>query len=150
MPEVKFSVEAQSINHARTEVRVGDFVIQYDEPQRIGGTNTGPTPLQYMLGAAASCLNATGFYIAREMGITIRSIKSRVEGSLDTLGYTGRDNNVRAGLNSITLTLDVDSDEPMDRLQEWMSQVKTRCPVSDNLMNPTPMNIVINTGKTGL
>ncbi|MCE1246774.1 MAG: OsmC family protein [Firmicutes bacterium] len=143
MPEVKFSVEAKSINHARTEARVGGFVVQYDEPERIGGTNTGPTPLQYMLGALAACFNATGYMVAKEMGFRIHSLESKIEGSLNTLGYTGKDKNTRAGLSSIKLTVDMNSDADSETTEKWLEQVKTRCPVSDNLANITPIEVVI-------
>lgn len=58
---IKVLVSAESVG-ARTQVkdepeRKHTFV--FDEPTKVGGTDTGPSPLQGVLGALAGCENAT-------------------------------------------------------------------------------------------
>ena len=68
MAVVVFSVEADSVSKTRIDVSVGNHVFSIDEPTRLGGTDAGPNPVKYMLGALAGCLNVVGHMIAREMG----------------------------------------------------------------------------------
>jgi uncharacterized OsmC-like protein len=89
-------------------------------------------------------MNATGFMIAKEMGFEIRSIKTKLEGSLNPLGYMGKSKDTRAGLGGIKVILDIDASASEETLKQWKEQVSARCPVSDNLFNSTPIEILIN------
>ena len=43
----------------RTEVQAGSHLFAADEPVALGGTGTGPTPYELLLGALASCMAMT-------------------------------------------------------------------------------------------
>lgn len=53
-------VEANRESPTRTTVETRSFELVVDEPEAQGGTNTGPSPLEYLLAAQAGCLNVTG------------------------------------------------------------------------------------------
>lgn len=67
-----------------------------DEPERLGGTDTGLNPLEYLLATLAGCPNGLGHAVAREISFILNS---------------------------------------------WAEAIEARCPVSDNLINPTPIRI---------
>ena len=43
----------------RVEVRAGGHAFAADEPVAVGGTDAGPTPYEYLLGALSSCMAMT-------------------------------------------------------------------------------------------
>ncbi len=98
MADVTIAVEAQSLSKTRTDVSVRDLVFSVDEPERLGGTNTGPNPVEYLLGSLAGCLSYIGHLVAREMGFEIQSMRMHIEGNLDPLAYLG------AGLLLVAVT----------------------------------------------
>jgi uncharacterized OsmC-like protein len=42
------------------------------------------------------------------------------------------------------VTINVDSDATPERLETPRAEVEARCPVSDNIANATPVNIVLS------
>ena len=141
MSDVVFTVEASTVNSTRVDVCAGGHAFSIDEPARMGGTDAGPNPVEYLLGALAGCLNVTGHVVAKEMGFTIESMDIRLEGNLDPLVFMGKKLGVRAGFKEIHVWIDMKSDAGEETLEQWAQAVETRCPVSDNLRNSTPLKI---------
>jgi uncharacterized OsmC-like protein len=126
---------------ARSTTEAGAFKIFMDEPVELGGRNGAPSPLDFILAAHAGCLNYMTFFIAKELGIPVSGTEITVRGSLDPAKFAGTDRSVRAGYQSLEVTIHVKSTANADQLAKLKSEVEARCPVSDNLANPTPVNI---------
>jgi uncharacterized OsmC-like protein len=94
--------------------------------------------------AHGTCLNYMTFFIAKELGIEVRSTEIDVQASLDPAKFAGTDRSVRAGYQSIEVTINVDADATPDQLTKLREEVEARCPVSDNIANATPVNIVLS------
>ncbi len=143
MPNVKFGVTAKSGNSTKTEVVARGFKITIDEPENLGGTNAGANPVEYVLAALSGCLNVVGHLIAKEMGFKLNSLEIALEGDLDPAKFTGKSANGRAGYNEIRVTMKPDTDADKATLEKWLKAVENRCPVSDNISNPTPLHITL-------
>jgi uncharacterized OsmC-like protein len=128
---------------ARSTTEAGAFKIFMDEPVELGGRNGAPSPLDFILAAHAGCLNYMTFFIAKELGIPVSGTEITVRGSLDPAKFAGTDRSVRAGYQSLDVTIHVKSTANADQLAKLKSEVEARCPVSDNLANPTPVNITL-------
>ncbi|WP_144922157.1 OsmC family protein [Halorubrum salsamenti] len=138
---------------ARTELKDGmqvhaetrhfEFVV--DEPESLGGTDAGPNPVEYLLGALGGCLSITGRVVADEMGIEVVELKLDLEGDLDPAKFQGADVDARAGFQEIRASVQAelrskDGDHVDDDTRdEWLDRVERRCPVSDNLAGETPI-----------
>jgi len=74
----------------RSEARVRDFgPIVSDEPGALGGTDTGPNPVEQVLAALGNCL-AVGYAAnASAAGIEIRDMRIELEGDLDLHTFLG-------------------------------------------------------------
>ena len=66
-----------------------------------------------------------------------------MEGDLDPAKFTGKSMDGRAGYSEIRVTLKPDTDADKETLDKWIKAVESRCPVSDNISNPTPLHIVL-------
>ena len=126
---------------ARSTTSVHAFKIFMDEPEELGGRNGAPSPLDFVLAAHAGCLNYMTFFIANEMGIPVTGTRISLEASLDPGGFTGAIVGVRPGYRGIRATIEVATTAEGDAVDRLRRAVEARCPVSDNLQNPTPVAI---------
>ena len=143
MADVTIAVEATSLSKTRADVNVRDLTFSIDEPERLGGTNTGPNAVELLLASLAGCLNVLGYMVAKEMGFEIRSMQMRVQGNLDPLVYLGKKSGVRPGFKDIGVAIDIDSTASPELLAKWARAIEARCPVSDNLGQATPLSISV-------
>jgi uncharacterized OsmC-like protein len=143
LSDLKFSVVGYSESTTRVAVKARDFTMIVDEPPMLGGQDKGPNPVEYILGAVVGCLNVTAHLIAKEMNITINSLEIKASGSLNPDRLFGKTTDERAGFKGIDIDFIVDADADAQTLESWLTQVKSRCPVSDNLSNITPVALAL-------
>ncbi|SIQ16080.1 Uncharacterized OsmC-related protein [Alkalispirochaeta americana] len=141
MSDITFSVTATAASPTRTDVEARNFSLVLDEPPSLGGTDSGPNPVEYELASLAGCLNVTGHVVAREMGITIESLTMTLSGALNPARFMGQSDADRAGFKGITVDMKVSSSADAATLEKWRDTVESRCPVSDNLVNGTTVAI---------
>lgn len=123
-------------------VRGMAFVI--DEPEAAGGANEGPTPVEYLLGALAGCMSITARAAAKELGIQIFSLGIGIEGDLDPARFLGQPTQSRSGYREIRAVITADTSADAETRQRWLRMIEARCPVGDNLQNPTPVKITMS------
>jgi len=130
----KYELTASRLSPQRAEVSTGDaeFVVGKDV-----------NPVEYLLGSVVGCLNATGTMVAREMDIDIESLEATIEGAVNYATYRGEAVDDRAGLQGIEVTLSVETAGDAD-LDAWLSRVKDRCPVTDNVENETGVDVSLD------
>jgi uncharacterized OsmC-like protein len=141
MYTARIKTTGDSMARSMTDVR--NFKVFADEPPELGGRDGAPSPLEYILVAHGTCLNYMTFFIARELGIHVKSTEIEVEASLDPAKFAGTDRSVRAGYQAIKVNIKVDADATPDQLARLREEVEARCPVSDNIANATPVSIAL-------
>ncbi|MFN3283270.1 MAG: OsmC family protein [Pseudothermotoga sp.] len=142
--DIKFSVTARSETPTRVEVKARNFTIYVDEPPQLGGEDKGANPVEYVLAALAGCLNVVAHLAAREMGITLQELSIEIQGTLNPAKFQGKSYQERAGYKQIDVLINAKTDADEQTLAKWLKVVEERCPVSDNLANPTPLRITFN------
>lgn len=145
MNDMKVRVNAQSESATKTVIKARKFQFIVDEPAELGGTNEGPNPVEYILGAFAGCLSVMAHLIAKEMNIELRSLKLDISGLLNPARLFGKSFDERAGFKEISVVIKADTDADEATLQKWIEAIEDRCPVSDNLQHVTPVNIALKT-----
>ena len=65
----------------RTEMLANGFNLTADEPLKVGGSNTGPTPYDYLAAALASCTSMTLRMYADRKKWALETVKTRVRHS---------------------------------------------------------------------
>ena len=139
MAMMTFSVEAHSESPTKTVAKARGFDMIIDEPEELGGSNEGPNPVEFMLGSLSGCLNVVCHMIAEEMGFELRGVKISLEGQLNPERLFGSCMDERAGYQNISVRITPDTDADEETLKTWLKAVEGRCPVSDNVCNPTPV-----------
>ena len=137
MSDITFNVKGESHSPAKFIANTGKFQLVIDEPATLGGTDEGPSPVEYILAGLAGCLNVVGHIVAKELGFTIDTLKIEVTGNLNPDRLLGVSNTERAGFKKIDIKLIPETDAPIEVLVDWLKIVQDRCPVKDNLMNST-------------
>ena len=145
MPDITFAVNGVSKNATETSVMARSFNFTVDEPPSLGGADAGPNPVEYLLGALSGCLNVVAHMIAKELGFTIESLDIHVEGTMDPSGFMGANPSVRSGFKSVKAVLNVKSNASDKQLDEWLTMIESRCPVSDNIGQKTPLHVTWET-----
>lgn len=141
MADISFSVKAHSENPTKTVVKARSFQMIIDEPADLGGTNDGANPVEYVLAALSGCLNVMCHVVARELNINLRGLEIELAGRLNPDKLFGKETSDRAGYKEIDVVINPDTDADRATLEKWLEVVESRCPVSDNLNNPTPVHI---------
>ncbi|MEW6756240.1 MAG: OsmC family protein [Candidatus Latescibacterota bacterium] len=123
----------------KTESRVRGHVVLIDQPKELGGTDTGPTPLEYLFCSLAGCITTIGRIVAHQQKIALRGMEVRVSGALDVNTLLGKSQETRAGFTGITVQVRLDADLTAEQKRAFLRQVDERCPVSDNVRQLTPL-----------
>jgi uncharacterized OsmC-like protein len=139
-----YAVTAESRTETHTVVEARAFTFSVDEPSEVGGTNAAPTPVEYLLGGLAGCLNVVGHQVAEEQGLTVRTIEIDLEGEIDPRKFLGEAEEPRPGYQSLSVFLSIDTDADDAELAAWLETVEERCPVSDNIANETPLSLSVD------
>jgi uncharacterized OsmC-like protein len=122
-------------------------VVDSDHPEVLVGQDEGPTPVEYLLHAIASCLTAGIANIAAARGVRLTRVSSTVEGDIDLLGGLGLSGgSVRNGYEEVRVTFHVEGDADDETLRAIVEQSRRRSAVYDALTNPTPVVIDVVTG----
>jgi uncharacterized OsmC-like protein len=146
MPDVaatKWSAEVQWNGGFRSEARIRDFAsAKSDEPVQLGGTDTGPNPVEQVLAALGNCL-AVGYAAnATAAGITIKNMTINVEGDLDLHAFLGLKPG-NAGFSNISVRVNIDSDATPQALQALHDKVVSTSPVGHTLNRAVPLEVQI-------
>jgi uncharacterized OsmC-like protein len=120
---------------------VRGFTFAIDQPESHGGTDAGPNPVELVLSSLAGCMNVVVHMVAAEQDVNIRGLRLTVEGDLDPSRLMGSLTDSRSGFSGIALTAEVDSDASAEEIDEVLRIAESRCPVADNLNNPTPLTL---------
>ncbi len=110
-----------------TEVRIREFGFRTDEPVAIGGTNSAPTPMEFIAGAVNGCVTVVVETVAKELGIPIERIETATTAHMDVRGFRGTAD-VSPHFQDCTLEVRVDTPAAATALADLVAQVERRCP----------------------
>ena len=117
------------------------FVFDADHPAVLVGHDNGPTPVEFVLCALASCLTAGLANIAAARKITLQEVRSTVSGDIDLNGILGLDPDVRNGYQQVNVRFEIKADAPADVVRELVEQSRRRSAVYDIITNGVPVAI---------
>jgi len=111
----------------QVQTDAGKFRLILDEPESLGGTDLGMSPVEALLCALGACQSIVAASFAKKQGIRFEEFSVELEGDMDT--------KVRKGFEEIRYQMHFKSEEPLEKLQEFAAFIESRCPVGDCLQN---------------
>jgi putative redox protein len=114
----------------RCRVAAGGFDLVVDEPERSGGTGTGPMPTEYLLAAMASCYALALAWAAEKRGITLPGLAVTATGTYD-------------GPRFSRLQLNVESGAPLDVIEQLVAPALRVCYVSNTIADSPPIEVTV-------
>jgi uncharacterized OsmC-like protein len=119
------------------------FTYDADHPEVFASEDNGPTPVEFVLVALASCLTAGVAAVAQNRDIQLNSVKATLEGDLNVLGILGADPDVRNGYKEIRVHYDIDADASPEDIEALVAQSQKRSAVFDVITNPTNVTVTV-------
>lgn len=115
----------------RADIRDHQMVI--DQPKGSGGTDEGPSPLEYFLFSLAGCVGSIGRIAAHQQRIELRAMEINVEADLNPEGLMGKEIDERVGFQTVRITAKIDADLDQAQKEAFLDAVCERCPLHDNI-----------------
>ncbi|MCW8898857.1 MAG: OsmC family protein [Flavobacteriales bacterium] len=143
MSNLNFLIVGTSISATKYEGKTRHFKHVIDEPETLGGKDEAANPVEYILAGYAGCLNVVYNLIAKEIGIEIYELNISINGDINPEKFLGLSNKNRAGFQSLNVHIELETNGTHEQEQQLIAKAKDRCPVNDNLANPTPIKYLI-------
>jgi len=137
--QASFTASSELNDGFQSKVNIRNFEFDSDEPEQLGGTDTGPNPVEYVLGALAACQEIVVKTHAALVGVEVNSVQVEVQGDLDLQGFLDIAAE-RAGFTTVRFETTIDTDEQdSGKLKKLKDLTIDRCPVLDIIQNPVPV-----------
>jgi uncharacterized OsmC-like protein len=143
-----FSADSRQVEGLRSETKIRQFTVTVDEPPALGGTDTGPNPVELVLAALATCQEITYRAYATALGIPLDGVSVKLDGTLDLRGFFAVKDGVRPGFNSVRGIVQLKSSASAADLAKLKQVVDAHCPVLDILQAPVPVSLELQTVHT--
>lgn len=127
------SVTADLVEGYRVEIRGSGHTWLADEPVDLGGSDTGPTPYEMLLGSLAACTCITLSMYARRKGWPLESISVRYDYArihAEDCGFCESD--AEGLIDTVSSQIFIEGDFTDDQRRR-LAEVAVRCPVHKTL-----------------
>lgn len=137
------SVEAKLGEKFKVEVKAGNHTLCVDQPTAGGGADAGPNPIEYLFTSLAGCIATVARIIAMQKRLALRGMDMKIEGEFDTEIMLGKSKENRPGIAGLNVTLNIDAAMSKEEKEAFVQEIESRCPVSDNIGNTTPIKVAV-------
>jgi uncharacterized OsmC-like protein len=142
-----FKASAELVGGTQVDAKVRQHPpMRIDEPPELGGTDTGPNPVELLLVSLGSCQEIVYSLYALMMGIELESVVVEVKGHLDVRGLFGIGEGVPPGFQKISYETRIASKASPEMIERLVKTVETHCPSLDTLKRPIEVGgtVVLN------
>ena len=133
-----FKAQTRLLEGVTTAARIRQFDLTIDEPVHLGGSDSGPNPVEVVLAALGTCQEIVYGVYAAALGIPLDRVEIDVEGDLDPRGFFGVAD-VAPGFSAVRYNVRIQSPADVETIQELVATVDRHCPVLDILQRPVPV-----------
>lgn len=149
--EARFAVTTRWTGGCRTETRsrlftlggnplAREHVIAADEPFEMLGSDSAPNPQELLLAALNACVTVGIVLGAAAQGIELRALEVDCEGELDLRGFLDAESGIAPGVDSLAISVKVDTDAPDEALDAIVDHVRKVSPNFFHLTTAIPVS----------
>lgn len=110
-------------------IKGSEHSIRAEGHPAFGGTDSAPSPLDYVLGAFVSCNQVTSKIVALGQGVVLGDFNGRVEAELDnSVLVFGAEGN--ANFSKVVLTAEIETELDDAAFDEFVAEIYRRCPLT--------------------
>lgn len=133
------TIRATLAEGTAVQITNGRHEWQSDEPPASGGTDTGPTPYELLLGSLAACTVITLVLYTRHKGIDVKSINASYEfDRIHADDCEDCEDDLKGFIDRITSNVAIGGQFD-DAQKQRLTQIVGRCPVHKTLEKPVKM-----------
>ncbi|TFG00981.1 MAG: OsmC family peroxiredoxin [Promethearchaeota archaeon] len=125
--------EAEQVDNLHVKSKIGEFEIENDAPEALGGSNAAPAPMPMLLATIANCLEITALLYFSFLKVNVDSIKVRVEATFDKRCVLPNKEAPLPGFYDINYVWYIESKEKLRRIENVLEKVEKFCPVKGTL-----------------
>jgi uncharacterized OsmC-like protein len=140
MTNTRYRASAHLQDGVQVKVKSRNFEIIIDEPESLGGTDTGMNPVELLLSALGACQAIVARVYAKKFNIKFDNLWIEVEGDLDTDGFLNK-SDVRPGYSDIRYNIHIETDALKEKVDEFVAFIESKCPVGDTIANPVNLKL---------
>jgi uncharacterized OsmC-like protein len=140
MPKTVFKASAHLQKGVQVLARSRNFEFTIDEPESLGGTDTGMNPVEVILAALGACQAIVARVYAKKFKIEFDDLWVELEGDLDTDGFMNI-TDVRRGFSEIRYNIHIRTNASKDKVAEFVTFIEKTCPVGDTIANPVLLKL---------
>ena len=133
---------AKLLEDMHIEGRVGRFHLESDEPAVRGGTDLGPTPLQYFVAGTAFCLITQIARFAPLYDVPLEEVQADVRAEFNAADKFVTDDS-NGAFEQVTYALTVRSSAPASRVRPLIEHAERACHATQSLRRPVPVSLEV-------
>ncbi len=134
---------AKLLEDMHIEGRVGRFHIESDEPAARGGTDLGPTPLQYFVAGVAFCLITQLARFAPIYDVPLEDVQADVRAEFDVADKFGMEG-PNGAFERVTYELKIRSTAPDKQVRLLIEHAERACHAAQSLQQPVPFALEVH------
>jgi uncharacterized OsmC-like protein len=124
--------DATLIGDQASEVRRGTHRLICDEPAVVGGSDKGPSPLDYFMAAIGFCENVTFARYATLNGLDFDSLQTTVRGRWDRRGQADF-SDIEPAFKEFIVETRVTSTDSVENIRKVVATAHKRCPMHSTI-----------------
>ena len=128
------------------KVDTGKAIVEEGLHPATGGSGTQACSGDMLMEALVACAGVTLKAVATAIEFDLKGGSVTAEGELDFSGTLGVSKEVPVGFRAIRLSFDLETDEPVERIQTLWKLTERYCVVFQTLSSPPPISLEIETG----
>lgn len=136
MPKAQFKATAHLQEGVQVIAKSRNFQITIDEPKELGGKDTGMNPVELLLCSLGACQAIVARIYAQKFDIEFTDLWIEATGELDTDGFLLK-SDVRPGYQKITYNVNIETNAPREKVEEFVEFIERTCPVGDTIEKGT-------------
>ncbi|HUI86963.1 MAG TPA: OsmC family protein [Nitrososphaerales archaeon] len=131
--------DLRNVEHLHHEAKLREFTVTIDEPEKNGGTNTGPNPFGYFLIGAAACFFNQIAKVAIMKDLKVDTLEMTARGHVDLAKVGGH-------MTDIVYDVRLTGAETKEKLVDMLTEAEGMCFVHQTLKRAIPItaNISMN------